>query len=327
MNRPVLTVTLNAALDVTYRSGSLRWGEQNRVREVHQRAGGKGVNVARALEQLGIGTLVTGLAGGLSGQAIRESLQAAGLAEALVEIAVESRRTVVAVSESDGTVTEFDEPGPKVSAEEWERFLDRFEHLVQGAQVVALCGSLPGGLPQIAYATLMEIATRHGVPAVLDSSGAALAAGLAGKPAVVKPNVKELVEASGRPGPAGDLLELATEFQRRGAQAVVVSSGKEGLLALTPEGVWRAVPPEVDGNPVGAGDTVVAAIIAGLIERRPWPERVRVAAALSAAAVAHPVAGGFDAASYPRLLSKTRLEQLDVEREIRTSSGSGGRAS
>jgi 1-phosphofructokinase family hexose kinase len=316
MNPPVLTVTLNAALDVTYRSGRFGWGEQNRVQEVRQRAGGKGINVARALEQLGIQTLVTGMAGGLSGQAIRRSLQAAGLSEELVEIGGESRRTIVAVSESDGIVTEFDEPGPQVSAAEWKRFLEQFEHLVHGRLVVALCGSLPGGLPETAYGTLAETAARHGVPAVLDSSGAALAAGLAGRPAVAKPNLKELLEASGRPGEAGNLLELAKEFQRRGAQAVVVSKGKDGLVALTPEGAWRAVPPEVYGNPVGAGDTVVAGIIAGLIEGRPWPERVRVAAALSAAAVAHPVAGGFDAARYPGLLSATRLERLDVETEI-----------
>ena len=308
MAATVLTVTLNAALDVTYRSESFRWGEQNRVREVHGRAGGKGVNVAHVLEQLQVGTLVTGLVGGLTGQAIRESLRAGGLAGRLVPIAGESRRTLVAVSEADGTVTEYDEPGPEVSAEEWERFRGTFEELVGGREAVALCGSLPRGLPEDAYATLAELAARRGVPTFLDTSGAALLAGLGGRPAVVKPNAKELLEASR----GGDLLAAAVEFRRLGADSVVVSRGREGLLAVTPEGVWRAVPPEVRGNPVGAGDTVVAALVAGLIQGRPWPERLRQAAALSAAAVSHPVAGGFDAAAYPGLLEATEVDGPEV---------------
>jgi len=121
--QPVLTVTLNAALDVTYNARRFVWGDQNRVEAVHRRAGGKGVNVARVLEQLGVGALVTGFAGGPTGEAIRRSLQAGGFQERLLEITAESRSTVVTVSEADGLVTTFDEPGPTVSSTEWERFL------------------------------------------------------------------------------------------------------------------------------------------------------------------------------------------------------------
>jgi len=315
--QPVLTVTLNAALDVTYNARRFVWGDQNRVEAVHRRAGGKGVNVARVLEQLGVGALVTGFAGGPTGEAIRRSLQAGGFQERLLEITAESRSTVVTVSEADGLVTTFDEPGPTVSSTEWERFLVLFDELVRGRRVVALSGSLSQGLPEDAYRRLAEVAARHGVPAILDSSGRALTAGLGGRPAVVKPNLKELLEASGAEETRGDVLAAARELQRRGAEAVVVSMGKEGLRAVTADGDWQAVPPEVRGNPIGAGDTAVAALIAGLIEGQPWPQRLARAAALSAAAVAYPVAGGYDAARYPELLEKTSLRRLDDWRTSR----------
>jgi tagatose 6-phosphate kinase len=164
---------------------------------------------------------------------------------------------------------------------------------------------------------LAEVAARHGVPAILDSSGRALTAGLEGRPAVVKPNLKELLEASGAEETRGDVLAAARELQRRGAEAVVVSMGKEGLRAVTAEGDWQAVPPEVHGNPIGAGDTAVAALIVGLIEGQPWPQRLARAAALSAAAVAYPVAGGYDPARYPELLEKTSVRRLDDWRTSR----------
>ena len=314
--QPVLTVTLNAALDVTYNARRFGWGDQNRVEAVHRRAGGKGVNVARVLEQLGVGALVTGFAGGPTGEAIRRSLQAGGFQERLLEITSESRTTVVTVSEADGVVTTFDEPGPTVSSTEWERFLVLFDELVRGRRAVALSGSLAQGSPEDAYRRLAEVAARHGVPAILDSSGKALMAGLGGRPAVVKPNLKELLEASGAEA-TGDVLAAARELQRRGAEAVVVSMGKEGLRAVTPEGDWQVVPPEVRGNPIGAGDTAVAALIAGLIEGQPWPQRLARAAALAAAAVAYPVAGGYDPARYPELLEKTSVRRLDDWRTSR----------
>lgn len=307
----MLTVTLNAALDLTYVAPVLEWGEHNRVQTVHSRAGGKGINVARVIESLGVRCLVTGFAGGPTGQAVQDSLQAEALESRMVETSADSRRTVVAVSESDQVVTEFDEPGPTLSHEDWARFLEVFRELVRGRSAVALCGSLPRGLPEDAYRTLAELAAAQGAPVVLDTSGAALLAGLGGRPVLVKPNARELIEAAGGDGGVQGLLEGAAEFRRRGAGAVVVSRGAEGLLAVTAEGAWKARPPHVSGNPVGAGDTVVAALVAGLLEDQPWPTRLARAAALSAATVAHPIAGGFDAARYPQLLEGTRVERLD----------------
>jgi tagatose 6-phosphate kinase len=262
------------------------WGEANRVTAVERRAGGKGVNVARVLHALGHDTLVCGLCGGATGAAVLESLD---LPHELVEIAGETRRTTTVVAEE---VTGFWEPGPVVTAAEWDRFTATFREQVSAASAVVLSGSLPEGVPPDAYATLCAMGR---VPVILDSSGEALRLGLRGRPAIVKPNAEELAEAAGD----GDIFVAAERMREAGAGAVVASLGDQGLIAVTGEGRWRVRSPEpVAGNPTGAGDAVVAALAAGL--DRPWPERLADAVALSAAAVHAPVAGAFDAGAYRR---------------------------
>jgi 1-phosphofructokinase family hexose kinase len=294
----IVTVTLNAALDVTYDVEALVPHATHRVLQVRARAGGKGVNVARVLRQLGHDTVVAGLAGGHTGGLIRADLAASGLPDALVAIGGESRRTLTVVSRRDGGATLLNEPGPEVRAAEWADFRARFDRLLAaGSSAVVLAGSLPAGVPASAYAELVEAAHRHRVPALVDAEGEALRAALAAAPEVVKPNAAELRATTGHADPARG----AEALRRAGAAAVVASLGPDGLLAVTDAGSWRAVPPEVvAGNPTGAGDAAVAALAAGLVDGLPWPARLREAVAVSAAAVLHPVAGGFDPAAYRR---------------------------
>ncbi|MEU2570662.1 1-phosphofructokinase family hexose kinase [Streptomyces althioticus] len=304
----ILTVTLNAALDVTYGVDSLRPRTSHRVGAVHRRAGGKGVNVARVLAGRGRAVTVTGLAGGPTGALIREDLRGVpGLRDELVPVSGESRRTVTVVSGDDGDATVFNERGPQVGPAEWRAFTDRFAELVREASVVALCGSLPPGLPSDAYARLISRASRSGVPSVLDTSGAPLLDALDARPDVVKPNAAELAAATG----CDDAVAGAERLRALGARAVVVSSGPGGLLAVTPDGRRRAVPPErLAGNPTGAGDACVAALAAGLADGAPWGDVLREAVALSAAAVACPVAGDVDSAAYERFRTIVTVEDL-----------------
>ncbi|NRQ33257.1 1-phosphofructokinase family hexose kinase [Nonomuraea sp. NN258] len=285
----ILTVTLNAALDVTYEMPAVDWDGVNRVATVHRRAGGKGVNVARVLAALGRDVLVTGLAGGPTGQAIEADLRAAGLPGALAGIAADSRTTLV-VSDPGRTAL-FNEPGPEITPDELRNFRRTYEALLADAAAVVISGSLPGGVPADTYATLAALAADRGVPAIVDADGEPLRHAPAGRPSIVKPNIEELARAV----PGGTPAEGAQALRDRGAESVVVSMGADGLLAVTPEGTFRArMPYKVDGNPTGAGDSLVAGLALGLVESLPWPERLRQAAALGAAAVAAPVAGDFD---------------------------------
>jgi tagatose 6-phosphate kinase len=315
----ILTVTPNVALDVTYRVAALVPETSVRVREVEQRAGGKGVNVARVLAALGTEVVVAGLAGGATGDLVRADLAAARLPDALVAIDGETRRTVAVVDEA-GRVTILLEPGPEVGAGDWGALLDRVDALLATADAAVVSGSLPRGVPMDACAALVARAGAVGVPVILDTSGEPLAAALAARPAVIKPNRDELyaITGGGAPGPgeATDLTAVAAravQLRARGAEAVVVSLGRDGMLAVTGEGAWHAAlghDTTVSGNPTGAGDAAVAALARGLVAREPWPDRLRGAVALSAAAVLHPLAGGFDAAAHARLLGDVRVREL-----------------
>jgi tagatose 6-phosphate kinase len=305
----IVTVTLNLALDVTYTVPEVRVHAANRVSTVAERAGGKGVNVARVLQALGLECLVCGFAGGHTGDAVREELSAAGLNCALTTIAGESRRTLAVVDEAHGDATGFWEPGPEVAGAEWRAFLDSYDALLADADAVVLCGSLPPGVPADAYAVLGRRARAAAVPAVLDADGDALRRGLAGRPELVKPNRDELARVAA----GADPIAGAEALREAGAGAVVVSDGHEGLTAVAPEGRWRASPPErVQGNPTGAGDAAVAALTAGLVKGLPWPERVADAAALSAAAVGTPLAGDFDPELYRRYRDEVIVVALDA---------------
>ncbi|MET7682617.1 1-phosphofructokinase family hexose kinase [Streptomyces sp. NPDC005423] len=301
----ILTVTLNTALDLTYRVRELRPHGSHRVLEVTERPGGKGLNVARVLAALGHEVTVTGFTGGATGHVVKEQLaRTTGVFDALVPVAGATRRTIAVVDGRTGDTTQLNEPGPTVDRAEWSALQEAYGQLLGSASVVALCGSLPPGVPVGAYAGLIRSARAAGVPVLLDTSGEPLRRGVAARPDIVKPNADELAELTGSHEP----LRGAQDARRRGARAVVASLGPRGLLALTPEGRWQAAPPtRVRGNPTGAGDSAVAGLVSGLVEQLPWPERLSRAVALSAATVHSPVAGEFDRAAYEELAGRVTV--------------------
>jgi tagatose 6-phosphate kinase len=293
----VICVALNAALDITYVGDRFVAGEANRVGRVHAQAGGKAVNVARLLHQAGHDVLVMAFVGGLVGDEIAHDLDRRGIPSFLVRCAAGSRRTVSAFSAAEAAVTAYNENGPQIAVAEWARFTDRFGELVREARAVVLSGSLPTGLPVDAYRTLAGLAARPGCDAFIDAHAVPLRAALWASPALVKPNEHELAEAAGLalPVPLPAAAKAARELLDDGAQGVVVSLGARGLLGVLPGSALLAIPPIQRGNSVGAGDAALAALVEGHLAGQPWPDRLRRAAAKSAAAVRQPVAGIVDA--------------------------------
>lgn len=313
----IVTVTANLALDVTYRIDRLRPNDVHRAASVHQRAGGKGVNVSRVLHVLGHDTRIVGLSGGSTGELIRADLDQAGLRHDLVPIERESRRTVTLVDD-DGRATLINEPGPAVSPREWAGLVETVLRSAQGAAVVVLSGSLPAAIAADGYAQLIGELRSRGVPTVLDTSGAALREGVRAGPDVVKPNADELREVTAAADPAA----AAAALRELGADNVVVSLGRDGMLAATTEGRWWARPSDtVAGNPTGAGDAAVAALAAGRAAGTRWPDRLRAAVAVSAAAAATPVAGDVDEQRYRSELDAASVRSAQ-EQEVSRGTGS-----
>ncbi len=308
----VVCATLNPALDITYVGQRFTAGQSNRVSRVYAQAGGKAVNVARLLRQAGHDVIVTGFAGGLVGTEIAAHLDRWAVPHRLVRCAAGSRRTVSAFSVQDAAVTAYNENGPQVTGAEWALFADRFAELARGAALVVLSGSLPGGLPVDAYRTLACLAADSGAAAFVDAHAAPLLAAVAAKPALVKPNEYELAEVAGLavPVPLPAAVHASRMLLADGAQGVVVSLGPRGLVGVLPGITLLAVPPTQEGNPVGAGDAALAALAEGHLAGQPWPDRLRRAAAMSAAAVRQPVAGVVRAEDVAELEALTAVSEL-----------------
>lgn len=303
----VVCVTPNPAVDVTYRVPAVATGASHRVADVLERPGGKGVNVARVLRALGVPAVVVAPLGGPGGRWLAETLTAGGLGVRAVPVAAPTRRTVTVVDDT-GAATAFNEPGRALSAGDWSALVAAVTEELAGADALVVSGSLPAGAPDDLLPRLIAAARAAGLPAVADTSGPALLSAAGAGPALLKPNAEEL--AAVLPGPATD---AARRLLALGAARVVVSQGADGLLGLTGDGeAWRVVGvPGVGGNPTGAGDATVAALVRGLIGGTPWPDVLADAAALGAAAVLTPAAGEVDLAAYARFLPTLHAERVE----------------
>ncbi|MFE0529485.1 1-phosphofructokinase family hexose kinase [Micromonospora parva] len=313
----IISVALNPALDVTYTVPDLVPDTSHRVTDVVSRAGGKGLNVARVLRQLGAETMVLGLAGGAAGERIEAELATAGVPARFTRLDTETRRTVTVLGR--GTATVLNEPGPRVTVAQWESFREQFAERVRAARVVVLSGSRPPGVPETAYRDLVTIARAGGVQTIVDTDGAALRHALAAAPTLVKPNVHEAAELLGRPvRTRDDAVRVAHRLVRLGAVAGVVSRGADGFVAVNGGAAYSARAPErMAGNPTGAGDALAAVLAYGLLTRTPWRDVLARGAAVSAAAVACRWAGEYDAVVASRLLPGTTVEHLEEHRTDR----------
>lgn len=295
----IVTVTLNPAVDVTYRTPALRPGHSHRVADVVRRAGGKGLNVARVLAAQGYATLAVAPVGGAPGDQIRADLDSSGLPHQLVETGVPTRHTVAVVTDTE--TTNLNEAGPPLPPESVDALGDVLTDALREATVVVFSGSLPGGTDPSVLTYLLTLVRQAGVPAVVDTSGRALTATAETGARVLKPNRDELLAAVGGSADAGlpQLLAAARRLATRGGGAVFASLGEAGMLAVDGPDAWHGrLDAPLTGNPTGAGDAAVAAIAADLSTGSYRPDRTLARAVRwSAAAVLTPAAGSIDDAA------------------------------
>lgn len=301
----ILAVCLNPAVDVTYEVDAMRPGASHKVSTVHRLPGGKGVNVARVLAQLGEPVTLCGLAGGGTGHWLRTALAGSDVTDRLTEIGADTRQTITVIDGADATV--FNEPGPALTGDDWARFTEAFGQEIKNAEVVVMSGSVPPGAPADAYAFLVRLVGRHNRRTVVDAADAQLQFAIDAGPTILAPNRAEL----GLPdaGPA-DLLKAASGLSHRSGGTVVISAGSEGLVASDGRRCWTVRPPRhITGNPTGAGDALTAALARGLVHGNPMPTVLADATALAAAAVAVPTAGRIDEPLYRELTASSTVQE------------------
>lgn len=317
----IIAVTPNPALDVTYRIPALRAGEVHRVRDVLVRAGGKGINVARVLRQLGEPCAALGLGGGPDGGRLVAELRSGGFDVDLCEELPDVRRTLVV--HADSGITSFWEPGcqPVDPLRAAQALLDAVQVRLRTARAVTVNGSLPPGVDPELPARIARLCAERQVPAVLDLDGEALQAAAEAEGAVLMPNLDELESLTGeRPQTPGEAAVLAAHLVRGGSgrspAAVIVTLGEQGAVAVAAGGSIAARPVEhVSGNTTGAGDAACAAVArvlanAGSVRAVDLRALVAEAVAVSAAAVLCPVAGEIDVAAARRWRDEIAVEEL-----------------
>ena len=295
----VVVVTPNPAVDVTYAVADQNPGETHRVASVERRPGGKGVNVARALVALGHHPVNVLPLGGATGDWMRGALADLGLAASITPV-TGLTRTCVAITDPHGHPTVYNEPGPAVSAAEWEALLADTARLLADASMLVISGSLPSDTDDTIITALVGVAKSAGVPVLLDVSGPSLLAAARAHADVIKPNAQELLEATG----AATLAAGVAAIRALGASLVVVSRGTDGIVATDDHRSYAVeAVTGVTGNPTGAGDAATGGLAAALLDGLPIADALRWAAALGAAAVLRPVAGEVDVDAFHRFLA------------------------
>lgn len=276
----ILTLTLNPALDLTLRLASLQPGAINRCDELRSHAAGKGLNVAQVLADLGHSLSVSGFLGRANAAPFERLMQARGFHDLFVRVPGETRSNIK-LAEADGRITDLNGPGPQVEAEHLQHLKEELQPLLAGHDAVVVAGSLPRGVTTQWFASLLRRIKASGVPLVVDSSGAALQAALGVVPWLIKPNEEELREACG-----SDLPAAITRLRGQGIEHVLLSRGADGVEWHGPGIALRAVPPRVEvASTVGAGDSLLAASLHGLLQGWPAERTLRLATAVAAQAV------------------------------------------
>lgn len=289
MTGPVVTVTPNPSIDWTLAVGQVVRGRVHRADGSRREPSGKGVNVSRALRANDVATVAVLPCGGAAGRELRELLEATGVPHRCVPIRGEVRVNV-SLTEPDGTATKVNSPGPTLSAGEVEALVGAAAVAAQGAAALLLSGSLPPAVPEDLYARIGRLVHNTGAVLALDSSATPLLAGLAGRPHLVKPNAHELAEVTGtRLHTVGDVLAAAATLRDRGAGRVVVSLGVDGAVLVDGEEPLHAHAFVADPvSTVGAGDALVAGLLAGTVRGLDRRDVLREGVAWSSAAVTAP---------------------------------------
>ncbi len=311
----IITVTLNAAIDKSLSVPSFRPGRRHRTVDQTTMAGGKGVNIARALKALGQPVIATGFQGGPTGTRIVEQLTQEQILNDFVRIREESRTNMAVHDPTNGETTEVNERGPAVTSAEVELFCDKLLYLARGAAIVVFAGSLPRGVENDIYAGLIRELRKLGVATVIDTDGEPLRHAARAEPDVISPNVLEAEELVGH--------EFNDEEDRGIAVREMVQLGPHQAIMTLPDGcvacvsaggerrllrVW--IDPREAVAAVGSGDAFLAGYVAHRYEGHEVEECLRFGVACGAESTMRLGAGLVDPRAVDRMYAETSVERL-----------------
>ncbi len=308
----IATITVNPSLDEDIFVDGLILDEANRWVKLRSYPGGKGVNVSRAVHEMGGLTVAYGFIGGPVGRAVEILLDEEGVLVSFTPITQETRTNVIITDTRASQQTRIDAPGPRISKRELERFLKKLGGIVPRPDLEVAGGSVPPGVPVSIYYDIIMRAKDRRVRTILDAEGRWLEEGIKAKPYLIKPNVHEVEELLGKELPTEETtIEAAFSLVQMGIEIVVISRGKDGIIAATKGHLFKAIPPVVKiQSTVGAGDCTIAGLALKLAYGKPLIEACQLAVAMGTAAVLTPGTALCHRADVERLLPQVKVSEL-----------------
>lgn len=309
----IITVTLNASIDRTTKINNFSAGKINRIPQPIELAGGKGLNVSRALINFGYQDKVisTGFLGGIFGQRLEELLKVDQIRYDFYKIKNNTRCCLALIDEANKQITEINENGPYISQEELTGFFEKLELLCKNAKILVVAGSLPLSLPEDTYAQIINIGKKHGLLTIIDAKENVLKYGIGSEPYIIKPNRTE----------AEDLLdfELKDEndfikgiyFLSDYCKIACITLDKDGCIIGNKKEIYRVYNPEIKlVNTVGSGDSFLAGMIHAFLNDKDISDMGKYGIASGSANAMTDRAGFFSLASFNELLSKIKCEKI-----------------
>jgi 1-phosphofructokinase family hexose kinase len=288
----IITVALNPAVDQTVEVDHLLEADTNRVLAMRWDIGGKGINVARALKELGYEALATGFAPGRQGRMIEDQLLDSGIGCDFVFIPGETRTNITILDRENHAHTQFALAGPTLPPEAAAQLHEKLDRRIRETTWLVLAGSIPPPGDPALYVDLIGLAADHGAQTALDADGPVVEAVLESpvRPTLLKLNVHELARLMHRKLEGEDaILEAARAVYSRGVRFVIVTRGKHGAVAVTPDAEYRVHVPDLEVvSAVGAGDAFLSGLLCGLVREHDWPRALTLAGAASTAACLSP---------------------------------------
>ncbi len=317
----IATATLNPSLDITITVQGLVVDGTNRWTHSRIYAGGKGIDVSRAIHEMGGHTVAYGFIGGSPGRQVEIMLDEEGVLFSFTPVEHETRTNFIITDTQTSRQTRIDAPGPRISKKEFERFHNKVIQMRPRPDFMVLGGSVPPGLPANIYYDMIMEAKEFNVRCILDSEGQWLEEGIKAKPYLIKPNVREAEGFLGKELLTEEaIIGAALDLVRAGVEVAVISRGKDGIIAATKEKVVKALPPQVKvRSAVGAGDCAVAGLALKLGRGESLLEACRLAVAMGTAAVLTPGNELCRRADVEKLLPQVQVWETVAARRAKVS--------
>lgn len=308
----IFCITPNPALDITMVVPDFTLAQVQRSRHTVVAAGGKGINVARAIQNLGGEPICGGFLGGHTGDRIVDLMHEEDLPHVWTFIKAETRTCCIVADTTSGKATVINDYGPTVSDADWEHFIQDVKHTAEGKSCICFSGSLPPGSPMDHFVGLVRDLSTTGQAIWVDTSGKSLQA-MIGIPGIgIKVNDDEVGAILGRTlATPDDCASAAAEIVQHGASGVAITLGARGAVYADRHGAWLAVPPTVKVmDAVGSGDSFLAGLVVGITRLLPGNEALAYATAAGTANAMSVGGGAFTRAEFESVLVETQVTRL-----------------